>query len=1246
MYSTNRDVTCVGDHEVYCRVYAYQAGYGASLNEAGWVWVDTRVVEKGIVTITQKPLVITANSFFLSAEEAPNPGPLDRWFGVSVRGLVEGDTVNTNGTYLTWSCPTYQYAIGQYRIDPVYRDGVTAYDVAGGNYTVYLRPGVVSVIKSSMIIGGVLQFGELDPEAPNPQTGVDRVEITYNGESTNLVIDVQEPTGDKANNLVFKYSTDDGRTWTSELPTRLHVGTTKVWYVVEDGTDPVKSLYFAVTNYNYLIVNPRPVTLTAASATKRYDGLPLSTNDYAITAGSLATGDELTYVEIQGTRTDVGTTSNVVSNVRIANDSAGVANADRTFDYAITYVDGALTVTPGGIRIGDVTYVPGGQTAYGYQYSGVYDVDKIYDGIGTNIDVRVVVPEHGYRISYTTNRLNEASVVWTNEYSFTEAGTYAVNFLVQAANYADVTNVAYVVIRPCPLTVTVLDTCMRKGDHDPEFQSIVTYSATGELVPQEVLDQLHFTIAPTNAAYQTEFGEYDLVIQGDTVQGNYSLTCVPGTLTVDNKLGILYALDGLITGYDGNGHAISATVTNGVPSPVVHYALSAEGPWQVSPPVLTNATPGTLIYYAIDSTVDYRAVTNVAVMVITQRVVTATSADGTWVYDRQEHVNHALASVTGFVAGETYATNWMGAITDVGTVPNVFAFDLTAGTAQAGNYTFVTEYGTLTVTTAAPELPEEPSGDYGPFHEPPAAVPPASAPGAIVSSNDWIGVYDGAGHTIRLDRLAASIAAHPLLAGNDPAVSFSLDGSSWQAAPFYFTNVVTTSFWYCVTANNCSNYYHAASVTITQRVVEVTSGSEEWFYDGAGHQNTNVWVSAGSFAPGEGIETNDFATITEVGTKANAFGITWPEGTRASNYALSVVTGLLTVVIRDTNLEVIVDPEEFLWSAAGTSHFPAIVVRNAGNTLTKDVDYTFTEEPQSAVGKYTVSVTGLGTYAGCSGATNFWVTAHEVETWVGDVCQGTNTVGAAISGNNVFVETPAKEGYCVDVQHSVTNGIVRRVDDPQGLLRLVVRYEKDANGDNVPDKFQRKITFRVMNGYWDSPRGYVPQVVWVTKYAPDGVTWDVNGTGTLGSLPTAGNTPYGNAFTTGGTWWPSTPTKGMSVGNGTSPVFVFAYDRPHGGANRTVNGSAVAHDFTSLATFATFAYVDGRATYAVGERTGTGRVVVVATPLEATEVVVKGTAALAGDATAWQNVTTKALKTTGFVTVDVGSYRYFKIESR
>ena len=101
------------------------------------------------------------------------------------------------------------------------------------------------------------------------------------------------------------------------------------------------------------------LTITADSASKAYDGTPLTKDSY--TSGQLAEGHKIDSVTITGSITEVGSTSNVASNAVI---KAG--EKDVTSHYDIEYKDGTLKITKGDIK-NYVTLTPA-------------NVEKVYDG--------------------------------------------------------------------------------------------------------------------------------------------------------------------------------------------------------------------------------------------------------------------------------------------------------------------------------------------------------------------------------------------------------------------------------------------------------------------------------------------------------------------------------------------------------------------------------------------------------------------------------------------------------------------------------------------------------------------------------------------------------------------------------------------------------------------------------------------------------------------------------------------------
>ncbi|MBR5273271.1 MAG: VWA domain-containing protein [Clostridia bacterium] len=83
-----------------------------------------------------------------------------------------------------------------------------------------------------------------------------------------------------------------------------------------------------------------PITITANSDTKEYDGTPLTNDGYTFTQGVLAAGDELVVV-IEGSQTAIGSSANKVVSYKVMRDGVDVTD----FYTFAPVVDGTLTVT-------------------------------------------------------------------------------------------------------------------------------------------------------------------------------------------------------------------------------------------------------------------------------------------------------------------------------------------------------------------------------------------------------------------------------------------------------------------------------------------------------------------------------------------------------------------------------------------------------------------------------------------------------------------------------------------------------------------------------------------------------------------------------------------------------------------------------------------------------------------------------------------------------------------------------------
>ena len=96
-----------------------------------------------------------------------------------------------------------------------------------------------------------------------------------------------------------------------------------------------------------ITVEPRPIDITATDATKKYDGTPLTSNNYTCTTAdnepALVHDDVISRLSFSGSQTNVGSSTNYIDNARIT--APNDTTIDKTSNYWIEYYDGTLTVT-------------------------------------------------------------------------------------------------------------------------------------------------------------------------------------------------------------------------------------------------------------------------------------------------------------------------------------------------------------------------------------------------------------------------------------------------------------------------------------------------------------------------------------------------------------------------------------------------------------------------------------------------------------------------------------------------------------------------------------------------------------------------------------------------------------------------------------------------------------------------------------------------------------------------------------
>jgi len=193
--------------------------------------------------------------------------------------------------------------------------------------------------------------------------------------------------------------------------------------VNSEGTD-VTDTYFVTYIPGTLTIDPLPITIQARSDSKIYDGEALTNGGSDLVNGRLADGHTFT-ATVEGSITYCGSVENVLSNARILDASGN----DVTRNYAITYLNGILTVTDGGETPIDNAVVQkthgNGTTLYGLGDTVTFTitVTNVYNE-AKNI---TLTEREGMILSQSSfqNVAPGASVTATATYTVTEADVLA-----------------------------------------------------------------------------------------------------------------------------------------------------------------------------------------------------------------------------------------------------------------------------------------------------------------------------------------------------------------------------------------------------------------------------------------------------------------------------------------------------------------------------------------------------------------------------------------------------------------------------------------------------------------------------------------------------------------------------------------------------------------------------------------------------------------------------------------------------
>ena len=299
-----------------------------------------------------------------------------------------------------------------------------------------------------------------------------------------------------------------------------------------------------VVNDGELTINPMPLTITAGSDSKAYDGTPLTCGEFDSTTP--AEGDTVASVTLTGSQTNVGSGDNVASDAKLMR-----GDRDVTANYAIEYVNGKLTVTKN---------ESAKLTADAYR--GVYD-GAAHDAV-VKTTITGAVEGDSWTYAYSLDGEN-----YTAELpQVKNVGAYPVWVKATNDNYVDLVTVVTAEVTPATILVTadshewiiaVKDTCVS----DPE--PALTYQAESPVAGETPAFSGELSREPgaeRGKTYQILQGDLALADGENFLASNYVLQFVPGELTVKVRdITITKTVD-VTKAFVGDKLTYTITVTN------------------------------------------------------------------------------------------------------------------------------------------------------------------------------------------------------------------------------------------------------------------------------------------------------------------------------------------------------------------------------------------------------------------------------------------------------------------------------------------------------------------------------------------------------------------------------------------------------------------------------------------------------------------------------------------------------------
>jgi fibronectin-binding autotransporter adhesin len=273
-------------------------------------------------------------------------------------------------------------------------------------------------------------------------------------------------------------------------------------YTINDGNGGKD--YTVTTQHSPGTITPAALTITATSGTKVYDGTTRSSQ--TPTYSTLYGGDTVTGLTQAFTSKNVLGTSG--STLMVTGYTINDGNGGKDYTVITETATGTITPAPLTVRANNVSTLYGSPPALTDTITG-------FAG-GDNSSVVSGAPVLATTVTAGAN---------AGAYPITiAAGTLsATNYIFPAADLIAGT----LTVKPAPLVITAVSTSMIAGQPVPTLTAVYSGFKNGETPASlTVPPSLHSTVSPSSAP-----GNY-LITAGGASSPNYTITYVPGTLTV------------------------------------------------------------------------------------------------------------------------------------------------------------------------------------------------------------------------------------------------------------------------------------------------------------------------------------------------------------------------------------------------------------------------------------------------------------------------------------------------------------------------------------------------------------------------------------------------------------------------------------------------------------------------------------------------------------------------------------------